>query len=749
MLSDSLSNRQNVFEDNQPNIQITPCPREILSSTLSVVPNTPALLKSCEVPFGLLITPFGIPSDGSPNESNGIPFIPHKEDGAGIVRCKECRGYINPYVKLRSGGAEWVCNLCGTLNETPANFMSWEDPATGERKGLTERPELRFGCVDMEAPPGKYVMRPPMAPTYIFFIDVSRPSIVSGVLGAAAGGIKRWIERRMEEHPKDDKMRVVLIAFDVQPYIFTIAPSGKPRMSVVPDAEFVHDSPPVLPASAYMRLSEHAPALLGLLEKLPLMFPTTTATDRGLARAIYAVGQLCGKTGGRLVIFLGGAPGVPGVTGSGAIKPRHPSKDLDAKAEFRMSQPLSGPGDFYREFGRKLSMKQFAVDVVASAPGAHIELATLALMARQTGGNVLARGRLEPDDVAAFLYAGGAHGWESIMRTRCSPNLLADTHFGCLSARGAEVYGFPAIGATNCVCANVLMRAPCTGPAVYVQTALVYTSERRRRMIRVATLELPVTNAAPDVFGHANAPEIAAYCTKLCAHRLAAAAKSPGDIRSSLTDALQKMLVAYRRLATVTLAPRPGLAIPESLESLPLYVLSATKAPLFQERMRPDFRAAAAVAFQRLPMGTLLAAIHPQLFDVTELVEEGTVPPLKTLTLSSVAEDSVLLFHMGGGSLTMYVGKGVQKERLMALFGTARSTVIEGMRKLPVLVDSPYNVAVRWLVNALAAPDGYPQIRIMMDSKILDLLLLDEHSHSTFGYSEFIAFLYNKVEKEK
>lgn len=35
----------------------------------------------------------------------------------GIVRCKRCRTYINPYVTFTDGGRKWQCNICVLLNE--------------------------------------------------------------------------------------------------------------------------------------------------------------------------------------------------------------------------------------------------------------------------------------------------------------------------------------------------------------------------------------------------------------------------------------------------------------------------------------------------------------------------------------------------------------------------------------------------------------------------------------------------------
>ena len=746
-------------------VPIVLCPREVLSSTLGVVPSTPELLKSCSLPFGLIMTPLGLPfsedTAGTAGDGADVPFVPYDKQrsgsgGGGIVRCKKCRGYVNPYVEWRADGTEWLCNLCGTTNATPAGYLCRLNPATGQREDVAERPELRYCCVDMEAPPGKYVMRPPMPPTYTFFVDVSRAAVTSGLVNVAAAGIRKWVERRTADHANSsssattDRVRVAIIAFDTQTYIFTF-PAGKPRLAVVPDPEFVHDAPPVFPDSAFLSLGEPGATatFLALLDKLPGMFAaTSSAEDRALARAIYAVGHVCGAAGGRLVVFLGGAPGTPGVTGNGAIKARQASPSASVADEFRRSQPLhsGGAGDYYKSLGQKLSRKQFAVDVVVSAPGAHAEVGTLAALARQTGGAVLARSGINADDVAGLIYGGGAHGWETIMRTRCSQNLLADDHYGCI-ARGAEVYGFPALGPGNSCCATVRMDSACTGRAAYVQTALVFTSETQRRVVRIATLELPVSGTPADVFAHANAPETAAYFAKLSAHHLVTA-KSAADLRSTLVDALYRALLAYRRLATVAVAPRPELAVPEALDALPLYILGTTKAPLFQERMRPDFRAAAAVAFQRLPMAALLAAVHPQLFDIGGLTE-GTLPPLRALTADSVAADSLALFHTGNGAALLFVGKEVPRDRMLALFGTARLADVEGMRRLPVLEESPYNRAVRWLIDTLAAGNGFPHLEVTSNDRILDLLLVDEHSHSTFGYLEFVSYLHNKIEKHK
>ncbi len=33
-----------------------------------------------------------------------------------IVRCKDCRAYVNPFIRFVEGGQKWICNFCGEIN---------------------------------------------------------------------------------------------------------------------------------------------------------------------------------------------------------------------------------------------------------------------------------------------------------------------------------------------------------------------------------------------------------------------------------------------------------------------------------------------------------------------------------------------------------------------------------------------------------------------------------------------------------
>lgn len=77
-----------------------------------------------------------------------VPTIPLS--GAGIVRCRRCRTYINPFVSWLDGGRRFKCNVCAMINDIPSEYYCPIDTATGKRHDHGSRPELCCGrCADL------------------------------------------------------------------------------------------------------------------------------------------------------------------------------------------------------------------------------------------------------------------------------------------------------------------------------------------------------------------------------------------------------------------------------------------------------------------------------------------------------------------------------------------------------------------------------------------------------------------------
>jgi protein transport protein SEC24 len=147
--------------------------KSLLRVTTDRIPSTNGLQKDLGIPLALLIKPFGELPSGEPVPTANFQNKP-------LVRCRECRAYVNPFIKFIDNGARWICNFCRLDNTTESYYYSQLD-SSGQREDINNRPELFSGSVDFLAS-SEYMNRPPMPPTFIFLLDVSQQAVDSGYL---------------------------------------------------------------------------------------------------------------------------------------------------------------------------------------------------------------------------------------------------------------------------------------------------------------------------------------------------------------------------------------------------------------------------------------------------------------------------------------------------------------------------------------------------------------------------------------
>ena len=80
------------------------CSPEIFRCTLTKIPETDTILKKSRLPLGVLIHPF--------KDLSHLPVI----QCSTIVRCRQCRTYINPFVHFVDQ-RRWKCNICFRVND--------------------------------------------------------------------------------------------------------------------------------------------------------------------------------------------------------------------------------------------------------------------------------------------------------------------------------------------------------------------------------------------------------------------------------------------------------------------------------------------------------------------------------------------------------------------------------------------------------------------------------------------------------
>ena len=108
----------------------------------------------------------------------------------------------------------------------------------GLRQDFSDRTELNKGSVDFIAS-NEYMSRPPMPPSYIFVLDVSKPAIDTGYLGTCVATIKSVLENSLL--PGGERARISFLTYDSSVHFYNLRPTLKqPQMMVVTDINEIY-----------------------------------------------------------------------------------------------------------------------------------------------------------------------------------------------------------------------------------------------------------------------------------------------------------------------------------------------------------------------------------------------------------------------------------------------------------------------------------------------------------------------------
>lgn len=165
-----------------------------------------------------------------------------------IVRCRACRTYINPFVRLLDQ-RRWQCNLCHRVNDCKHNHISRptvtklncssavpDDFLIDMRTNRyleypPQQPELLYGSVEFIAPV-EYMVRPPQPAAYLFVFDCSAHAFQIGYIPVMA----KTILQSLDEIPGDSRTLIGFIGFDSSLHFFNLG-DKQPTHLVMPDIQ--------------------------------------------------------------------------------------------------------------------------------------------------------------------------------------------------------------------------------------------------------------------------------------------------------------------------------------------------------------------------------------------------------------------------------------------------------------------------------------------------------------------------------
>lgn len=630
------------------------CHPKLMRLTTNALPDSAATKSKAGLPIGAVLQPLARVDE---------VLVPLVDFGsAGVVRCRRCRTYVNPFITFTDGGRRWRCNVCNLLNDCPSDYICELD-SEGRRRDWKERPELHLGAIEIIAP-AEYMVRPPQPPAFIFVVEVSYSAVSSGMLRCFAATLQHTIDRL----PGGERTQIGLLTFDSSLHFYDLT-GASPQMHVVTDVEEVFLPQP---KELLVNLHEAKETVASLFERLPAMFAHTQTTEVALGPAIKAAFEVASHVGGKMSVFTCSRPTI----GEGKLRNREGGAKANAK-EGQLTDMLKPDSDFYKTVAVDCSRQQLCVDMWV-CNSAYADLATLGQLPKFTGGSVYHYPGFSDAMHGEKLSCDLQHnltrhqGLEAVLRVRSSRGLRISNFYGHFIISGSDLLKLPNVDEDKTFAVEIAHEeSSLSATSACVQAALLYTTTSGERRIRCLTMEVPITSALSTMFESADVDA----CTSLMSRVAAEAALNSKllDGAEKLQNMCMELLRNYRSLCPPHAKNTASLLLPESLALLPLYSLALMKSALFSQStdVRADERSFLMFMLATMSCHQATSLMHPRLFRVhpaDEPLQPTGLPPFLPLSAASLDAAGAYLLD-DGAALTLWLGRGVPTQFLQAVFG--------------------------------------------------------------------------------
>lgn len=731
-------------------------PERLLRFTTESIPASAGLQNSSKVPIGGIITPLA-PAEDEEEEVDTV-----QPGNSGIIRCKKCRTYINPFVTWLDNGRRWRCNICAQLNECPSAYFCHLDE-TGQRRDKDQRPELSKGVVEWIAPT-EYMVRPPQEPSYFFVIDVSATAVRSGMLAHAANAIKESLDHL----PGKGRTKIGFITYDNSVHYYNLAPDlNAPQMMVVSDLKELFVP---LPDHLLVNLKESRSVVDSFLDSLPDMFAKNPVVSLScLGPALKAAFTVMKQIGGKMLVFQSIMPNL----GDGALRPRENQAAMGTPQESKILRPGT---PWYKDTAVEFSRQQISVDMFLF-PYQYLDVSSLSELPRYTAGSLhsYVGFNSERDGIkfeSQLKKRLTQHtAWEAVMRIRCTNGMRITNFYGNFFIRGNDLLALPNCTPDSSFAFDIshdeknMPSSVCT-----VQSALLYTSSEGQRRIRVVTQAMPLTQSTKDIM---ESVDTAALCNLMAKRALDMSLKSSLDnarmrVQQTCLD-LIRTAKGGRTVSGYSVPPggkqqidKPdGDELPSQLELLPLYTLALMKNVALRggTDVHPDERMVAQYALNTMSVTESRDYLYPKLFSIHNMLPAAglphdgdddipvagrartRLPQAVNLSCERLTNDGIFLLD-NGIQMSLWVGSAANPSILQSLFDTS------SLQEIQSLVSTPSDDFGKRFMNIVDALNGQGNVTIVregdahLEARFFWHLIEDRASFQggTYSYEEFMKF---------
>lgn len=484
------------------------------------------------------------------------------------------RAYMNPHCKFTHDGHSYICNICQTENTVPSWYYSTLD-MNGVRNDRLERPELSKGTVEYRV--GKeFLTRPPQKPVYAFVIDISKNAHTNGVLAMVLSSIRACVELLND----NEDAKIGICIFDIQTHLLTIR-NGHIHEIMMTDTD---DAYAVTAASSWLlsptKQEQEINQILDYISSAYSIQVRQPSEHAATFAAIKTVAGALAYSGGHMIVI----ECTPPMIGLGRISSTENLSFYGTDDESTLYL-CSKDEIVYDELGTACCFSSVCIDFIVACRE-HVHLAEQQILADRTGGSVYLCNEIGTVYTNSYLteihgYIQNLvlkqHNWDAVMKLRVSNGLTIENVSGhCIQNDDDEVV-IPLLD--NHTTIEFVFDLPkyLNEKDVYLQLAILYTTEFGERRIRLFNQRLLVTETYSQYF-----KGIDGYAIMMSLMRTASIQTDNTalpEICSNMKEAVTEALLQYRVQCSSN-SSTGQLVLPENGKLLPLLLNCCLKSPM-------------------------------------------------------------------------------------------------------------------------------------------------------------------------
>ena len=667
------------------------CSQDYISTTTNVFPSNIETLSKLSIPISISLCPMK-------NTGTELPLINYGENS--IPRCpnRNCRAYLNPFVKFIDGGEKWICNLCGQINNTEEYYYCDVDK-NGERLDINQKEELCCGSYEFVA--NRSYWRKGKNPTeamFLFLFETSLGAIDNGFFNACVESVKDVISNESFYNGNNVKICIITYNLGVDFYSYN-EKFNQPQMLVV------NDNPMFLPTNRNNLIFNLKNDKDKILQTLDLIQNTFNRNNQNVinnnckdsSQIFQAISGACliGKNmGGKIIVFsssniLSTLPNMTGGIDKNMTKEQFSYTAVDNKK--------------LRNLGINLTNENIGCDIFASADS-KINTLTLNQVCEYTNGHLYFFKKFNIDLHYKNIFNQIRRVltrpifWEGVNRTRFSLGYKISNYSTPVLITNVDLFVFPTSDSDQNYLFNV--SPPPTKAEeseenekknnllnnnnqkenfIFIQSGLLYSYGDGTRRIRVHNLCLPISSNIRHIYNEVNSEILASYYLKDTIDKIYKTKNISNAIIS--TDTHFKHFIDQ----VMSIQNKMNKELLPNLEFLPLYMIGMFKNRIFckdeiEKNYDIDISNFLRISLQKLSPQEIIYFIVPSIYSLHELENdknigtynsesgEFSMPNMISSSKSAIEENGLYLID-NGYLFIIYVKKGVNTYILKNIFG--------------------------------------------------------------------------------